>query len=299
MSKPLDPIPVDLRGKVCVVTGATAGIGREAAWGLARLGADVVLVGRSRTKAEAARDELVARGAAADRLSIAAADLGRVAAVAALAEELASRHAKIDVLLNNAGCYPATRVITDEGFEESWATNVLAYEVLTTRLLPAVRAARGRIVLVASTRAGKLDVDDLTWSRRRWNGVTAYEQSKQANRMLAWAWARRLEGLGATIQVAHPGGVATNIAHRQQGLWGVLSRLAFRTQRTPEMGADTLVWLSASDEVEGVSGRFYKDRREIACAWKGDVAASEALWHRCQEQIARATGNLAATSGPT
>lgn len=289
MSRPLDPIPVDLTDEVCVVTGATAGIGKEAAWGLARLGAHVVLVGRNPARAASARDELVARGAAADRLSIATADLSSVAAVAALADELARRHARIDVLLNNAGCYPDRRVITAEGFEECWATNVLAYEVLTTRLLAAIEAARGRIVLVASTRAGDLDVEDLDFARRRWSGVTAYGQSKQANRMLGWAWARRLEGTGVTVNVAHPGGVATNIAARQTGVWGVLARLAFRTQRTPERGADTLVWLAASDEVAGKTGGFYKDRKPIPCRWRGDVAANDALLKLCQDQIATST----------
>jgi NAD(P)-dependent dehydrogenase (short-subunit alcohol dehydrogenase family) len=290
MSKPLEPIPVDLKGRVCVVTGATAGIGHEAAWGLSHLGAHVVMVGRTEAKAAAAREALVVRGADPARLSTAAAELGELAQVAALADELAERHPRIDVLLNNAGAYPAARTITAEGFETSWATNVLAYEVLTTRLLPAVEAAKGRIVLVASTRAGKLDVGDLTWERRPWNGITAYEQSKQANRMLAWAWARRLTGRPVTLQVAHPGGVATNIAHQQKGLWGVFVRLMFRTQRTPTMGADTLLWLAASDEVAGESGGFYKDRHTIPCAWKQDEAGCDALWELCQEQIARTVG---------
>lgn len=285
-SKPLTPIPVDLTGKRAIVTGATAGIGKEAAFGLARLGATVTLVGRSEAKVDAVRRELAGRGIPAERLDTGVADLGRVAAVRALAADLAAKHERIDVLLNNAGCYPGARVITSEGFEESWATNVLAYEVLTTALHPAVARAKGRIVLVASTRAGGLFEDDLAWEHRRWNGVSAYEQSKQANRMLGWAWAKRLEGTGATINVAHPGGVATNIAHRQTGLWGVLARLAFRTQRTPEMGADTLVWLAASAEVEGKSGGFYKDRRLIPCHYREDVPRLEALWARCQAQIA-------------
>ena len=102
--------------------------------------------------------------------------------------------------------------------------------------------------------------------------------------MLAWAWARRLDGSGATINVAHPGGVRTNIAHRQRGLWGVLNRLAFLTQRSPRMGGDVLVWLAASPEVGGSAG-FYKDRRAIPCQWRDDVAAQERLWALCQRQL--------------
>jgi NAD(P)-dependent dehydrogenase (short-subunit alcohol dehydrogenase family) len=287
MSAPLDPIDADLSSKRVIVTGATAGIGKEAAWGLAKLGAEVVLVGRNAAKLEATRDELVARGATRDKLAAATAELSSVASVHRLADELLERYGRIDALLNNAGCYPDARRITPEGHEEAWATNVLAYEVLTTRLVDRLAEARGRIVLVASTKAGQLDMHDLDFSRRRFGGVAAYEQSKQANRMLAWAWQRKLAGRGLTINVAHPGGVATSIANRQKGLWGAIVRLAFKTQRTPEMGADTLVWLVASPELEGKSGGFYKDRRAIPCKWRGEVAAQDALWQRCQEQIAR------------
>jgi NAD(P)-dependent dehydrogenase (short-subunit alcohol dehydrogenase family) len=275
----------DLSGKVAVVTGATSGIGKEAAWELARMGARVTLVGRTRDKAKAALEELVERGAAREKLEYAAADLGRTGAVRGLADELASRHPKLDILLNNAGCYPAARVVTPDDFEESWATNTLAYEILTSRLHPGVVAARGRIVYVGSTQAGDLDETDLAWGRRRWNGVRAYRQTKQANRMLAWAWARRLEGSGATINVAHPGGVNTNIPARQPGLYGALAKVVFATQRTPAHGADVLVWLCASPELDGKSGGFYKDRHEIECEWKADVAASERLWELCQRQI--------------
>lgn len=278
-------LALDLGGKVAVVTGATSGIGREAAWELARMGARVTLVGRTRDKAKAVLEELVTRGANRDRLEYAAADLARTGAVRGLADELAARHPRIDILLNNAGCYPAGRAITPDGFEESWATNTLAYEILTTRLHPNVAAARGRIVYVGSTQAGDLEEDDLDWSRRGWNGVVAYRQTKQANRMLAWAWARRLEGSGATINVAHPGGVNTNIPARHGGLYGALAKVVFATQRTPAHGADVLVWLCASPDVAGKSGGFYKDRREITCEWKRDVARGERLWERCQGMI--------------
>jgi len=279
----------DLGGKVALVTGATSGIGKEAAWELARMGAKVTLVGRTRDKAKAALEEMVERGAERERLAYAAADLARTGAVRGLADELAARHPTIDILLNNAGCYPAQRALTADGFEESWATNTLAYEILTTRLHPNVAAARGRIVYVGSTQAGDLDEDDLDWGSRRWNGVRAYRQTKQANRMLAWAWARRLKDSGATVNVAHPGGVNTNIPARQPGLYGALAKIAFATQRTPAHGADVLVWLCASPDVAGKSGGFYKDRHELECTWKADVAASERLWTRCQEMIAEKT----------
>lgn len=274
-----------VKDKIAVVTGATAGIGREAAYGLAKQGARVVVCGRSQAKVDATITELVGRGVPRDRFEVGLADLSSVAATRALGEELAARHPRLDILLDNAGCYPDRRTITPEGYEEAWATNVLAYEALTTALLPSLRAARGRIVYVASTRAGGLDLDDLTYQRRRWTGVRAYSQSKQANRMLAWAWDRRLAGTGVTINVAHPGGVATSIAGRQTGVYGMLARLAFKTQRTPTKGAETPVWLASAPELDGRSGGFYKDRRELRCEWRGDIEQGEALWRVTRQQI--------------
>lgn len=276
-----------VKDKIAVVTGATAGIGREAAYGLAEQGARVVLCGRSLAKVDATIAELAARGVPRDRFEVGLADLSSVAATRALGADLARRFPRLDILLDNAGCYPDRRTITPEGYEEAWATNVLAYEALTTALLPSLRAARGRIVYVASTRAGGLDLDDLTYQRRRWTGIRAYSQSKQANRMLAWAWDRRLAGTGVTINVAHPGGVATSIAGRQSGVYGVLARLAFRTQRTPTKGAETPVWLASAPELDGRSGGFYKDRRELRCEWRGDIEHGEALWRLTQDQVAR------------
>ena len=280
------PIDVDLGDRVAVVTGATAGIGHEVAYGLAKLGARVVVVGRTGAKASAARQALAGRGIDPVRLELGVADLSRTTEVATLAEDLCARFGRIDVLVNNAGCYPAGRQVTPEGFEESWATNVLAYEILTAGLQEPLQAAGGRVVYVSSTMAGGLDVDDLLWERRRFRGMKAYAQSKQADRMLAWAWSRRLAGTGVTVNVAHPDGTATNIAGRQKGLYGVLARMAFRTQRSPEESADVVVWLAASPDLDGVSGGFFHDRVPIDCTWRADEKACDDLWALCHEQLA-------------
>jgi NAD(P)-dependent dehydrogenase (short-subunit alcohol dehydrogenase family) len=280
-------VRADLSDRVVVVTGATGGIGHEVAYGLARLGARVVVVGRSGAKAAAAREAIAARGVDPLRLELGVADLSRMTQVATLAEDLRARFGRIDVLVNNAGCYPAGRHVTEEGFEESWATNVLAYEMLTTGLLEPLRAARGRVVYVASTMAGGLDTDDLLWERRRFRGMKAYAQSKQGNRMLAWSWSRRLADSGVTVNVAHPDGTATNIAGRQRGLYGVLARLAFSTQRAPAESADVVVWLAASPELAGVTGGFFHNRRPIECTYRTDEPACDSLWTLCQSQLAR------------
>jgi NAD(P)-dependent dehydrogenase (short-subunit alcohol dehydrogenase family) len=282
---PARRIPVDLSGTRIVVTGASAGIGHEAALALAQLGADVTVVARSAAKAAAAIDALAraVRGAVAarrrarrSRQARRGAGPGRAPGDGAPAARRADQQRRL--LPGRAG---------DDG---RGARGGVGHQRARLRgadhaLARAVRAARGRIVYTASTMAGDLDVDDLDWARRGWNGIKAYRQSKQANRMLAWAWARRLDGSGATINVAHPGGVRTNIAHRQRGLWGVLNRLAFLTQRSPRRGGDVLVWLAASPDVVGSAG-FYKDRRAIPCQWRDDVDGQERLWALCQRQLA-------------
>jgi NAD(P)-dependent dehydrogenase (short-subunit alcohol dehydrogenase family) len=284
---PLAPIPVNLAGRTAIVTGATSGIGFETARGLGALGADVVMVGRTHAKAASARHALIREGVPAERLTTAEADLCRPQQVAALGRELADRYPRIDVLVNNAAIYPAERVITPEGFEECWATNVLAYEILTTVLQDPLRAAGGRLVNVSSRApmAGGLDTQDLFYERRRWSGVAAYKQSKQAIRMLSWAWDRRLSPDGVTVNVAHPDGTSTNIAGRQRGLWGVLIRSIFRTQRSPAEGADTSIWLAASPAMDGRTAGFYVDRGELDCEYRDDIEGGEHLWKYVQEQI--------------
>jgi NAD(P)-dependent dehydrogenase (short-subunit alcohol dehydrogenase family) len=285
----MTPIDADLTGSVAVVTGATAGIGYELVSGLAGLGATVVLVGRSPLSAQRARSALISGGIPADRLQTAAAELSRPAQVAGLAAGLRRRHPRISVLINNAAVYPAGKKITPDGFEESWATNVLAYEILTTMLAGPLAAAGGRVVYTSSAApfSGGLDVGDLLWEHRRYRGVYAYRQTKQAINMLAWAWERRLADLGVTINVANPDGTSTGIADRQRGLWGVLIRWAFRHQeRTPAEGADTSLWLAAGPDVGTRASAFYMHRGPTDCRYRNDVAAYEALWDVVQAQIA-------------
>jgi len=163
---------------------------------------------------------------------------------------------------------------------------VLGYFLLTQRLLPLLRqGAPARVVNVASELAGELDLDDVEFRRRRYRGIAAYSQSKQANRMWTWALARRLEGSGVTANAMHPGGVNTPLFRKGGGLMGLAGAAYAKAMgKTPEAGADTVVWLAASPEVEGVSGRFFIDRREVACRFR-ETRGEEALWTLCQGMI--------------
>jgi len=272
-----EPVRADLTGKTCVVTGASAGIGKAAARELARLGARVVMAVRDPEKGERARRAVM--GATGRDVEMAVVDLASRASIRSFARELALRHPRLDVLVNNAGIWSERRRLSPDGVELVWATNVLAYFLVTELLLPCLRSApRARVVNVASQLAGGLDLSDVEFERRPWSGKAAYAQSKQADRMLTWALARRLEGTGVTANAMHPGFVSTEIFGKGGGLVSLAASLYAKLRgRRPEEGADTVVWLAASPDVEGRSGLFWIDREERRCRFR-DEGQEEALW---------------------
>ncbi|HEX7241050.1 MAG TPA: SDR family oxidoreductase [Longimicrobiaceae bacterium] len=268
-------------GRVCVVTGATTGIGLATALGLARLGARVGIVGRNRERAEAAR-AAVAREAGPERVDLFLADLSSQAEVRRLAGELRARYGRLDVLVNNAAAYTRRRALTVDGIETQLAVNHLAPFLLTRLLLDPLRAgAPSRVVTVSSEahRGARLDWGDLQ-GERMYNGVRAYARSKLANLLFTRELARRTAGTGVTANAAHPGVVGTELLF---GGWAPL-RLLKPFLRTPEKGADTSVWLAASPEVEGVSGAYFRDRREIRPSEAAlDDSAAARLWKASEE----------------
>jgi NAD(P)-dependent dehydrogenase (short-subunit alcohol dehydrogenase family) len=275
-----------LAGRSVLVTGASSGIGRATALALAAEGARVLMVCRDAARGEAARREAVERSGNPD-VEVLLADLASQADVRRLAAELLSRRQALHVLVNNAGILEPRRRLGPDGIELTWATNVLGYFLLTTLLQGRLReCAPSRIVNVASELAGGLDLDDVEFQRRPYAGQAAYAQSKQADRMLTWATARRLSDAGVAANAMHPGGVHTPLLARFSGLQGAAADAWARSVgRTPEQGADTVVWLAASPEVEGVSGRFWIDRRQVACRFR-DEAQEERLFARCASMAA-------------
>jgi NAD(P)-dependent dehydrogenase (short-subunit alcohol dehydrogenase family) len=272
----------DLSGQTCLVTGASAGIGLATAHGLARLGARVVMAVRNPEKGEKARRAVM--GATGREVEMAVVDLASRKSIRAFARDFTGRHPKLDVLVNNAGIWSERRRVSSDGVELVWATNVLNYFLVTELLLPQLQAAgKARVVNVASQLAGELDLTDVQFERRPWSGRTAYAQSKQADRMLTWALARRLSGTGTTANAMHPGFVATEIFGKGGGLVSLFTSLYSKLRgRRPEEGADTVVWLAASPDVEGRSGLFWINRQERRCRFR-DEAGEEALWALCQE----------------
>jgi NAD(P)-dependent dehydrogenase (short-subunit alcohol dehydrogenase family) len=252
-AEPLD----DMTGKTVVVTGATGGIGYAAAKRLAGLGAHVVVVGRSEPKLDAVTSEL---GGDVRGLQ---ADLSLMADIRALAETLLETEARIDVLINNVGVLLPERRLTSEGLEMSFATNLAGHFLLTNLLLPRlIELAPARIVNVTSggMYSAKIRPDDLQFEQREYSGTAAYASDKRGQVVLTEMWAERLAGTGVVCHVAHPGWAKT--AGVQQSL-PTFDKVMRPFLRTPEQGADTLVWLAAAGSPATTSGDFWFDR-EIA-----------------------------------
>jgi NAD(P)-dependent dehydrogenase (short-subunit alcohol dehydrogenase family) len=270
-----------MNGKICVITGASDGIGLETARRLGALGARLVLVGRNRNKGEAALAMLRERipGVAAEMHY---ADLSRRAEIARVVPALLASAPRIDVLLNNAGAFFAGRALTDEGLERTFALNHLCYFRLTALLRERlIASAPARIVNVASEahRGATLDFNDLQ-NARRYNGWKAYQRSKLANILFTRALARRLAGTGVTANCLHPGFVASGFGDNNRGFWGLGIRIGKRFGAIPvERGAETPVYLASAPEVEGITGKYFDKCRERAPdAPARDDAAAARLW---------------------
>jgi NAD(P)-dependent dehydrogenase (short-subunit alcohol dehydrogenase family) len=267
-----------MKGTVCVVTGATSGIGKAAATALARLGATVVLVGRDRGRTEAAAAEIAPVSASPPRAEVA--DLASLEQVRGLAGRLDGLE-RIDVLINNAGLVLGERRITPDGLEHVFALNHLAPFLLTSLLLPKLMAsAPARVVTVTSDAhsAARLDLNDPNLEHG-WDSWRSYANSKLANILFTRELARRLDGTGVTANCAHPGVVRTGFGRESRPLLKLGITIARPFMLSPERGADTIVYLASSPDVAGQTGGYYvkRQRREPSVAARDDAAARE-LW---------------------
>ncbi|QFY43968.1 SDR family oxidoreductase [Candidatus Methylospira mobilis] len=280
-----------MKDKICLVTGATAGIGKETALGLAKLGAHVAIAGRdeARTRATAA---WLARESANNRVDFFVADCSSLADVRRLGGEVRRKYPKLDVLLNNAGALFMERELTVDGFERTWALNHLAYVLLTHELLPSLKASESaRIVNVASIahRSAVLDFDNLQ-GEKSYGGMPNYRLSKLANVMFTNALARRLKDSGVTVNSLHPGVVSTNFGQNNKGWLKLLIRLIRPFFISAEEGAKTSIHLASSKDVEGVSGQYFSNCRQApSSALSLDEAKQETLWEISLQQAGLST----------
>src|SRR6266700_2484108 len=270
-----------MAGKSVLVTGGTGGIGKATAIGLAALGARVGITGRDQARTEAAAAGIrTAPGSPA--VDAFAADMSSQAGVRRLAAQVLEAYPRLDVLVNNAGGFWAHRHITADGLERTFALNHLAPFLLTNLLLDRLTSsAPARIVTVSSGAhaRGRIDFDDLQ-GERNYSGQRAHSQSKLANVMFTYELARRLEGTGVTATVAHPGVVRTSFgAEDQAAYFAVMIGVARLFMKTPAQGAETPVYLASSPEVEGITGRYYANRKpKTSSTASCDTTASARLW---------------------
>ena len=279
MSQTINISDNNMKDKVCLVTGANAGLGKVTALELAKMGAVVIMVARSEQRGLAALAEIKAESGN-NNVQLMLADLSSMEATRQLAEQFKAQYDQLDVLVNNAGAFFNDRQISVDGYEMTFALNHLSYFLLTHLLLDLLKAsAPSRIVNVASKAhtKGKIHFDDLMLAQK-YHGYAAYRQSKLANILFTYELARRLAGSGVTANALHPGGVATKFA-AGEGLRGALLKLIRPFLLTPEQGAETQIYLASSPEVEGVSGQYFVKKQPVPSSKISyDTAVAQRLW---------------------
>ena len=278
-----------MQEKTVLITGATDGIGKQAAKEIAAMGAKMVLVGRSRDRCEQAVAEVIAFSRNAD-VDYLLADLSSMGEVKALAEVFRAKYDRLDVLVNNAGAGFVRRTWTVDGYEKTFALNHLAYFLLTHLLLDMLlESAPSRVVNTSSgsSYSGRIHFDDI-FLKRFYFVHTAYAQSKLANVMFTYSLDRRLEGSGVTANVLHPGLVKTGIFRKVPKVGWLADKLILDLRKPipVEEGAETLVYLATSPEVEGQSGHYYYKKKIRQTAPQSySVDDQERLWELSKRMV--------------
>ncbi len=271
-----------MQGKICLVTGATSGMGKETALGLARMGATVVLVARSKSKGAETQQEIT-RQSGNENIDVLLADLSSQQEVRKLADEFKAKYKHLHVLVNNAGAVFTKRQTTVDGLEMTFALDHLAYFLLTNLLLDTMKASTAARIINISSGAqgiGKINFDDLQGEKSYGAaGFSAYSQAKLANVMFTYDLARRLEGTGITVNAVGPGPVATNFGISNGGIFGSIVKFLTRSAKTPADAAKTAIRLASAPELQNETGKFYYNEREIRSSkLSHNVATQKRLW---------------------
>jgi retinol dehydrogenase-14 len=278
----------NITGKVCIVTGANSGIGKETARALARMGATVIMVVRNQVAGEKARKEIIEE-TGNESIELMIADLFSINEIRELASDFKNTHSRLDVLINNAGGIFPKREVTVDGFERTFALNLLAPFLLTHELLDVlIASAPSRIINVSSAAhlRGRIDFENLQ-SEKKYGQMGPYGNAKLMNIMFTYALARRLEGTGVTANALHPGVVRThfgqNDASRARKL---MFRMLGPLFRSPEKGAKTSVYLASSPEIEGISGKYFANSKpKESSRISYDEELQEQLWQRTEQLL--------------
>jgi retinol dehydrogenase-12 len=283
----------EMADKVVLITGATNGIGKAAAWRLTRMGAHMVIVGRNASKTADVARELRAQSGNR-QVDMIVSDLSLLSGIRRAADTFRERYDRLDVLVNNVGALFMRRQLTADGLEATFALNHLSYFLLTNLLLEPLRASDGARVISVSSDAHRsargMDFEDLQ-GERSYNGFRAYAQSKLANILFSSELARRLEGSGMTSNSVHPGFVNSGFGKNNDGplmlLFRVFSPLV---GRTPEQGAQTVVHLASAPDVAGISGQYFVDMKAVSPSSAAqDSQQAGRLWAVSEEMTGLAT----------
>ena len=275
----------NLENKVCLITGATNGIGEEAAKELNKMGAEIVFVARNEDKGEQLKAEL--KEATGKEPTMILANLSSQAEVKSAAEKFLSMEKPLDILLNNAGIMNRERNITEDGLEEVFSVNHLAYFTFTLMLIDKLKSTEGsRVVNVASGAhqfVKEMNFGDLQ-SEKVFKPMQVYGQSKLANILFTKSLANKLADHGVTVNCLHPGFVSTGIGSNNKGIWNILMSLARPFARKTDKGAETSVYLCSSPEVKDISGEYFVDCKieKVSDAAKSSDQADK-LWEISSE----------------
>ena len=285
---------ISMRGKICLITGSTSGMGRVTARELATMGATVVLVGRTREKGEAPQAE-IRRETGNENVDLLIVDLSLLQDVRRLAAEFQQKYHHLHVLINNAGAIYSSRRVTSEGLETTFAVNYLAPFLLSELLVETLKAsAPARIVNVSSDvhRISKIAFDNL----QRYSTMSNYGQAKLAMILSTYELARRLEGTGVTVNVMSPGQMSgDNFNAGAAGFVALMTKLTTPFVMTPEKGAQTEIYLATSPQVEGVTGKcFAKGQEKKSSRRSYDQVRGQRLWQVSEQLVARSmiSGNV-------
>jgi len=276
-----------MKEKTVLVTGANSGIGKVTALALARMGSHVVMLCKNKERGEAAHKEII-QVSGNSNVDLMICDLSDMDSVHAFANDFLLRYNRLDVLVNNAGGYFDRRIMTPDGYEYTFAANHLGHFLLTNRLIDLIRhSAPARIINVSSNahQTGHIRFNDLM-GEKRYIGWMAYSQAKLANILFTYELDRRLTGTRVTANAVHPGFVNTNFANNTYSFIRPLVRLAQCFARSPEKGAETSIYLASSPEVEGISGKYFfnkKERRSNRESYDKEIARR--LWDVSEDLV--------------
>lgn len=274
-----------MQNKICLITGATSGIGKATAAALAEIDATVVLVARNPAKGQAVRDEIRASSGNAN-VDVLLADLSSQESIRKLASTFKQQYGQLHVLVNNAGGIFFKRETTADGLEMTFALDHLAYFLLTNLLLDTiVSSAPARIINVSSNAesAGRVDFDNLQ-RERGYMAFSAYAQAKLANMLFTYELARRLEGTNVTVNAVRPGPIATNFGNGGRGPLALLPLIFRVIGAKPEQAAETMVELAAAPEMAGVTGKaFYQRKEQTTSKSSHDLTLQQRLWRVSEE----------------